>query len=34
MGFELLGLGFAVSKTIENRNGIYFSSDTLGFLTI
>ena len=23
MGFELLGLGFAVSKTIENGNGIY-----------
>ena len=23
MGFELLGLSFAVSKTIENRDGIY-----------
>ena len=23
MEFELLGLGFAVSKTIENGNGIY-----------
>ena len=23
MRFELLGLGFAVSKTIENGNGIY-----------
>ena len=23
MGFELLGLGFAVPKTIENGNGIY-----------
>ena len=23
MGFELLGLGFTVSKTIENGNGIY-----------
>ena len=23
MGFELLGLGFAVSKTIENGNGVY-----------
>ena len=38
MRFELLGLGFAVSKTIENGNGIYisriFSSDTMGFLII
>ena len=32
MGFELLGLGFAVSKTIENGNGFIVSSDTLGFL--
>ena len=23
MGFQLLGLGFAVSKTIANGNGIY-----------
>ena len=34
MGFELLGLEFAVSKTIENENGIIFSSDILGFLII
>ena len=34
MGFELLGLGFAISKTLENGNGIYISSDTLGFLII
>ena len=36
MRFELLGLVFAASKTIENGNGTYiswiFSSDTLGFL--
>ena len=35
MGFQLLGLGFVVSKTIENGNGIYiFNSNTelgLGF---
>ena len=34
MGFELLGLGLAVSKTIGNGNGFIFSSDTLGFLII
>ena len=38
MRFELLGLVFAASKTIENGNGIYiswiFSSDTMGFLII
>ena len=34
MGFELLGLEFAISKTLENGNGIYISSDTLGFLII
>ena len=32
MGFQLLGLGFAVSKTIENGMEFIFSSDTLGFL--
>ena len=34
MGFELLGLGFAVSKTIEMGLGFIFSSDTLGFVII
>ena len=34
MGFEVLRLGFPVSKTIKNGISICISSDTLRFLII